>query len=534
MAASGDEKAVKDFVASIQVDMNADLPEFLLTGRSAACTKFAKAYNRFWHDLVEAGSESALMDDFLVPRLMLFYSEFMQSHLRPLRYAAVSASFALCMALLAQIESTTADLKRREKQLKSTASMSKAAVSRLHEDVEEVKRRLSVYESAVNDVWGKVFKRSWNDRDPSIRVLAIKSYGAWCIKLPRVFSEDVKFRFLVWMMADPQAEVRQATGEVLCKLLSAEPLRPTLKGYCSAIANRVLAFTRDQNDKVAIVGVQIATLLRQHFGREYLDKDMVDEISLLLSSDVPALRHVAGSFALPDIIANAEDYITGASMDDDGGEEDAGDEGSSKRRKKSAKKSASVAKNKKKGSDTNDSATKAATQVKGAAQAQLLALLDYIPEATVHHELPGVVIDAIWKPEQDYFLFQFEDMAKLMTATGANQLEDAKFALLAEVLLSVVRNVEEHSSSRSSSKGFSAAQLRKQFTLVFHTLLPSLLASHKAEDALLPALLSHVNFFDLAHLGSLKSDGTRNVRLTTHTFPQPFHTARIHGAPHVP
>lgn len=508
---------MKKFVESIKVDMNADLPEFPLTGRTPPCTRFAKAYTRFWHDLVEAGSESALVDDFLLPRLMLFYSEFMQSHLRPLRYAAVAASFSLCTSILTQMETTTADLKRKEKQLQKTGSgggaLTKTALARLNDDIVEVRRRLEVYESAVDDVWTKVFKRSWNDRDATIRSLAVKSYGAWCLKMPRLFLDDLKFRFLVWMMADPQTEVRQATGEVFCKLLAAENLRPTLRNYCAAIRNRILAFTRDNNEKVAVVGIQIATSLRNHFGRDYFEKDMIDEISLLLSSDSPNLRHAAGAFALPDIIANAEDYITYSSANND--EMEVEDEKGAKRKKGGKKSASTPSKTDAKKNKSGNSAESNASEVKSAAQAQILSLLDFIPEATDHHEFPGVVIEAIWKNEKDYFLFQFEEMAKLFSAQNSDQLSDDKVALLSEILLAVMRQLDEQTYAKSS-KVFSISQLRKEFTEVFIVLLPSLLSSHKAEDKLLPSLTSLVKYLDLSHIGTLKSDGTRNVRKKSH------------------
>lgn len=487
---------------AIKINESADLPEFPLSGKSPSATKFSRAFLRFWQDLVTAGGESAFADEFLLPTLNMFFAAFVRSRLRPLRFAAATACFTMCTALMSQLESVSYDLKQREKQKRTNESRgggSKAAAARLDADMAEMQKRAQRYEKAILDIWTHVFSVTWKDRDAAIRTLSVKSLGAWCIKLPRLFMDSDRFRFLTWLMADGQAEVRLAAGEVLYKLLETEPLRHLLENYCTHLVDRVLSFTRDSNEKVAIVGVQIARLLRQHFGRDYLSDEVVREISLLISIESPALRQAAGAFALPDIIANADEH-TGDAKD---GEEEEPKKG---RKKKTTKK------------DAAKKDTKSLTsQLKGASAARILSLLEFIPDATVHQELPGIVIDAIWKQESDYFLFQFEDIAKLISATDSTQLSDEKLLLLAEVVLAVLQKIEDSATSKAP-KGFSPSQLVKSFTQVFYTLLPELLSSHKAEDKILPPIISLVNFLDTSHISSIKTDGTRNVRSFTTLF----------------
>lgn len=476
------------------------MPEFPLSSKSPAATRFTRAYARFWQDLVTAGSENALVDDWLLPRLLLFFAAFAHSPLRPLRYASAYTAFLLCSELMKQLETATYELKQREKQRRANESRSKVATARLDAGMEEVQKRAQKYEKAILQIWAEVYEADgWKDRDPAIRTLAAKYIGAWCIKLPRIFMDPNHFRYLTFLMADGQAEVRLAAAESLHKLLETEPLRPTLENHCTHLVDRILSFTRDSNEKVAVLGVQIARLLRQHFGRDYLSEEVVREISLLISIESPALRHAAGAFALPDIFAIAEGHATGEA-EEDGDQEEGTKKG--KKKKTPAKKSAAAAKS-------------GATQLKGAAATRMLALLDFIPDLTVHQELPEVVIDAIWQQDPDYFLFQFEDIGKMLAATDASQLSDEKLVLLAEVILAVVHKLED-SITTKTPKGFSPSQLLKSFTQVFHTILPELLSSHKAEDGLLPPLISLTNFLDTTYIASIKADGTRNVR-TSHS-----------------
>lgn len=500
VVASGNEEAVRKFVENIKVNASADLPDFPLTSRTPAATKFSRAYLRFWQDLVTAGSENAFVDDWLMPKLVIFFAAYARSPLRPLRFASASACFSLATALMTQLESVSFELKQREKQRRANESRgSKVATQKLDASMEELQKRASRYEKAILQVWSLVFVgTAWKDRDPTIRTLAAKQLGAWCIKLPRLFMDSDRFRYLTWLMADGQAEVRLAAGEALQKLLETESLRHLLENYCSHLIDRILSFTRDSNEKVAVVGVQIARSLREHFGRDYLTDEVVREISLLISIDSPALRRAAGAFALPDIIANAEDHARGDAQDDEDDEEPKKGRKKKTTKKDAAKKDASASKS-------------GSAQLKGAASARMLSLIDFIPDLTVHQELPGVVVDAIWQNEPDSFLFQFEDIGKMLSATDSTQLSDDKLILLAEIVLAVIKKIEDSSGSGKAQR-YSRPQLIKSYTEVFHTLLPELFSSHKAEEKLLPSLISLTKFLNTTHIGTLKADGTRNVR----------------------
>lgn len=508
MVASGNEEAVRKFVENIKVNVSGDLPDFPLASRTPAATKFSRAYLRFWQDLVTAGSENAFVDDWLLPKLMIFFAAYAQSPLRPLRFASASACFSLCSALMTQLESVSFELKQREKQRRANESRSgsKVATQRLDASMEELQKRAQKYEKGILQVWSDVFVRAaWKDRDATLRTLAAKHLGAWCIKLPRLFMDSDRFRYLTWLMADGQAEVRLAAGEALQKLLETESLRHLLENYCTHLVDRIVSFTRDSNEKVAVIGVQIARSLREHFGRDYLSEEVVREISLLISIDSPALRRAAGAFALPDIIANAEEHARGEAKDDD--EEDG--EPKKGRKKKTTKKDAAK--------KDAAAAKSGAAQLKGAASARMLSLIEFIPDLTVHQELPGVVIDAIWQNEPDSFLFQFEDIGKMLAATDSTQLSDDKLILLAEIVLAVIKKIED-STATGKAQRFSRPQLIKSYTEVFHSLLPELFSSHKAEDKLLPSLISLTKFLNTTHIGTLKADGTRNVRSPRHNF----------------
>jgi len=480
LVADSSEEVVEEFVVNAVPAANTELPEYFPLQKVKSGKSFLNAYTQFWRFMVEKGSESAFSSEHLLSRLLTWFNKMVHAPLRPLRHAGAFSAFLLCDLALVQLKEGTEQLARSKKQKESEVRSKSKDISTgvLQEDIKALGARVTTQEGLVKQIWSLVFTKCWNDKDPAIRQLCVEKFADWCLSTPRIFMESDRFRFLVWMLADASVHVRLAAGKAFIKLLGAQPLRHQLKTYCERLIGRFLSRVRESDEDVAVSGVDILRTLREHFGFDYVPSEVVDEVKRLISVDSPELRRAVGQFVLPEILQSA--------------------------------------------SSSAHKSVKAAAQLRGQNVERITALLEFIEDSVAHVELPAYVVDAIWENKVDALLFQFQDMANMLSSHS--KLSESRQLLLVRLIHAIIKQLilplvhtGKHKSSRSSFRVEGPAcklplikQLLDRYTNSFYSLLPDLLSSHKADHEMLIPLLSLVKYLDMKSLGA--KEDAKDVR----------------------
>lgn len=479
LVADSSEEAVEEFVASVTPPENAELSESFPLQKFKSGKSFLSAYTQFWRLIVEKGSESAFSSEHLLSRLLTWFNKIVHARLRPLRHAGAFTAFLLCDHMLVQLKETSEKLARSKKQRESEARTKSKDTAVLQEDIKTLNARVTTQEGLVKQIWTLVFTKCWNDKDPLIRQLCAEKFADWCISTPRIFMESDRFRFLVWILADASVHVRLAAGKAFIKLLGCQPLRHQLQTYCERLIGRFLSRVRESDDDIAVSGVDILRTLREHFGFDYVPSEVVDEVKRLISADSPELRRAIGQFVLPEILHST--------------------------------------------SNTHKS-VKVAAQLRGQHAERIIALLEFIEESAAHLELPAYVVDAIWDNKLDSLLFQFQDMANMLSS--GTKLTEQRQLLLVRLIHATLKQLTlplahtaKHKSSRSSFRVEGpqlkipiVKQLLDRFTNAFYSVLPELLNTHKADNEMLTSLLSLVKHFDMKVLNA--KEDAKDVRFS--------------------
>lgn len=477
LVADSSEEAVETFVAAVTPSGNTELPDAFPLQKTKGRNDFLKRYAAFWRTIVEEGSESAFASEHLLSRLLTWFNKIVHAPLRPLRYAGALTAFLLCEYTLVQLKESSELLAKRSQQKQSEARKKTKDAPKLQEDIKTLTARVATQEGLVKQIWTLVFTKCWNDKDPAIRQLCVEYFGRFCVSLPRIFMESDRFRFLVWLSADATPAVRIAAGKTFLQLLACEPLRHQLQTYCERLLQRFLNRVREDDEDIAISGIDILRTLRDLYGFDYVPDEIVAEVKRLISVDSPDIRRAVGQFVLPEIMQS----------------------------KSSSHKSVKVA-----------------AQVHGQHVERTTALLEFIEESAAHLEMPAYVVDAVWDNKPESILFQFQAMAEMLSIN--TKLTEARQLLLARLIHATLKQLilplahtRERKASRSSFSVEGPAckppvikQLLERFTSAFYDVLPSLLTTHKGDTDILIPLLSLVKYMDLKTLNA--KDDAKEVR----------------------
>ncbi|KAF7992287.1 hypothetical protein HCN44_001612 [Aphidius gifuensis] len=272
--------------------------------------EFRKNLSRFIKNLVHKCQNDILFDEYLLDNIILFLVHLSRSKVQSYRHTATFLCMKLATGLVDVSLNLTQILVKTNRQFDSEKKKPKC--NRAIDKVDLLERqRINIQENLddINDkknyIVDEVLGIRSRDVIQNIRLICVSAVGSWIKKKPEEYIKVDYLKYLGWSLFDDEKDgvIRKKTLEILQNIYQINENLEAMFLFTKKYKNRIIAMTLDVDTSVAVIAINVITLIDNCYPDLLTDEDRETMYKLIFVKD-RSIAQAGGEFLNQAIITD--------------------------------------------------------------------------------------------------------------------------------------------------------------------------------------------------------------------------------------